>query len=96
MVYTVDMGLGAMLYVPNFIKIGSSIQKLLRGDTHRNRHTNSKFLRKAALFFFFQNKESKLKIFSYLTENTPYPLENQLIDSVYENNILFRLLSSGI
>jgi hypothetical protein len=28
------MGLGAVIYVPNFIEIGSGIQKLI-GDTHR-------------------------------------------------------------
>jgi hypothetical protein len=26
---------GAMMYVPSFIKIGSGIQKLMGGDTHR-------------------------------------------------------------
>jgi hypothetical protein len=30
------MGLGAVIYVPSFIKIGSGIQKLIRGiHTHR-------------------------------------------------------------
>jgi hypothetical protein len=31
MKYSVEMGSDTMIYVPNFIKIGSSIQKLLRG-----------------------------------------------------------------
>jgi hypothetical protein len=34
MKYAVEMGSGAMIYIPNFVKIGSSIQKLLgRGFT---------------------------------------------------------------
>jgi hypothetical protein len=31
MKYATDMGLGAMIYVPSFIKIGSGIQKLIEG-----------------------------------------------------------------
>jgi hypothetical protein len=31
MKYAVDMGSGAMIYVPNFIKTGSGIQKLMGG-----------------------------------------------------------------
>jgi hypothetical protein len=31
MKYAVEMGSGAMLYVPSFIKFGSAIQKLTRG-----------------------------------------------------------------
>jgi hypothetical protein len=33
MKYVVEMGSGAMIYIPSFIKIGSGIQKLIRGDT---------------------------------------------------------------
>jgi hypothetical protein len=33
MKYAVEMGSGAMVYVPSFIKIGSGIQKLIRVDT---------------------------------------------------------------
>jgi hypothetical protein len=34
MKYAVEMGSGAMIYIQSFIKIGSSIQKLMRvGDT---------------------------------------------------------------
>jgi hypothetical protein len=29
MKYTVEMGLGAMIYIPGLIKIGSAIQKLM-------------------------------------------------------------------
>jgi hypothetical protein len=31
---TVEIGLDAMIYIPSFIKIGSGIQKLLRGEIH--------------------------------------------------------------
>jgi hypothetical protein len=31
------MGSGAAIYVPSLIKIGSSIKKLIRGDTHTRR-----------------------------------------------------------
>jgi hypothetical protein len=33
MKYAAEMGSGAMIYIPSFIKIGSGIQKLTRGDT---------------------------------------------------------------
>jgi hypothetical protein len=45
------MGLGAMIYIPRFIKIGSSIQKLIRGDSQTHRQPA----------FIFQNEESGLK-----------------------------------
>jgi hypothetical protein len=32
MKYAVEMGSGAMIYIPSFIKIGSGIQKLLGGE----------------------------------------------------------------
>jgi hypothetical protein len=35
MKYAVEMGSGAMIYIPSFIKIGSGIQKLMRG-IHRH------------------------------------------------------------
>jgi hypothetical protein len=37
-VVAVEMGSGAMLYIPSFMKIGSGIQKLMGGggeDTHK-------------------------------------------------------------
>jgi hypothetical protein len=35
MKYAVEMGSGAIIYIPSFIKIGSSIQKLICG-IHRH------------------------------------------------------------
>jgi hypothetical protein len=39
MKHAVEMGSGAMMYIPSFIKIGWGIQKLVGGGTHR--HTDS-------------------------------------------------------
>jgi hypothetical protein len=33
MKYSVEMGSGAMIYIPSFIKFGSGILKLMRGYT---------------------------------------------------------------
>jgi hypothetical protein len=33
MKYAVEMGSGAMIYIPHFIKTGPGIQKLIRGNT---------------------------------------------------------------
>jgi hypothetical protein len=37
MKYVVEMGSGAMIYIPSFIKIGSGIQKLTEEDTQTRR-----------------------------------------------------------
>jgi hypothetical protein len=34
MIYAVEMGLDAMIYIPSFIEVGSGIQKLIGGDIH--------------------------------------------------------------
>jgi hypothetical protein len=39
MKYAVEMGSGAVIYIPSFIKIGSGFQKLIRGG---HRHTERK------------------------------------------------------
>jgi hypothetical protein len=33
MKYPIEMGSGAIIYIPSFIKIGSGIRKLIRGCT---------------------------------------------------------------
>jgi hypothetical protein len=38
--YAVEMGTGAMIYIPSFIKIDSAIQKLTGGE-EIHRHTDS-------------------------------------------------------
>jgi hypothetical protein len=56
MKYADEMGSGAMIYIPSFIKIGSVIQKLMGwGGLHRQ-HGNI-----ISLHLFFQNKASRLK-----------------------------------
>jgi hypothetical protein len=48
MKYAVEMGSGAMIYIPSFLMTGSAIQKLIGVDTHTNtdaytnRHTENK------------------------------------------------------
>jgi hypothetical protein len=37
MKYAVEMGSGAMIYIPSFTKIGSGIQKLKEEDTQTHR-----------------------------------------------------------
>jgi hypothetical protein len=60
MKYVVEMYSGAMIYISSFIKIGSAIQKLIRG-IHRqtDRQTDRREIAEA-YFYFFQNKESWL------------------------------------
>jgi hypothetical protein len=48
MKYAVEMGLGAMVYIADFIKIGSAIQKLIR-KIHR--YTDSMQIALACFFF---------------------------------------------
>jgi hypothetical protein len=37
MKYAVEMGSGAMIYIASFIRTGSSIQKLIGGDSQTHR-----------------------------------------------------------
>jgi hypothetical protein len=55
MKYAVEIGSGAMIYIPSFMKIGSGIQKLI-GRIHRQRGDH------ISLLSFLQNKETKLQI----------------------------------
>jgi hypothetical protein len=57
MKYAVEMSSSAMIYIPNFIKIGSSIRKLRVGDTQMHWHHGDLI----SLLLFSQNKESKPK-----------------------------------
>jgi hypothetical protein len=52
MEYAVEMGSGAMIYTPSFMKIGSNIQKLVRTITDRE-HGD----RISLLSFFFKMKK---------------------------------------
>jgi hypothetical protein len=56
--YTIEMGLGAVIYIPSLIKIGLDTQKLT-GGIHRQTHKQEGDL--ISLLLFFQNKERKLR-----------------------------------
>jgi hypothetical protein len=56
--YAAEMGSGAMIYIPSFIKIGSGIQKLIEADSQTHRQ-HGDFI---GLLLFFKNTESRLKI----------------------------------
>jgi hypothetical protein len=59
MKYAVEIGSGAMIYIPNFIKIGSGIQRLKGGINKYRQHGDliSPLFSLLSLFF----KESRLK-----------------------------------
>jgi hypothetical protein len=42
--HAVEMGSGALIYIPSFIKTGSGIQTLLGGGGYTYRHTDSKMI----------------------------------------------------
>jgi hypothetical protein len=48
-----------VIYIPNFVKISSGIQKLRRGGGGVDRHIAWRLHKPT---FIFQNKESRLKI----------------------------------
>jgi hypothetical protein len=50
MKYAVQMGLGAMIYIPSFIKIGSDIQKLIKVGWEINRNIARKFHKYIIIF----------------------------------------------
>jgi hypothetical protein len=58
MKYAVEMGSGAMIYIPSFIKTRLAIQKLMReyADTQTQRQHGYRI----SLLLFFQNTESRL------------------------------------
>jgi hypothetical protein len=53
MKYAVEMGSGAKIYIPSFIKVSSGIQKLI-GEIYRHRQYEDPI----NLLSFFQNRES--------------------------------------
>jgi hypothetical protein len=65
MKYAVEMGSGAMIYIPSFIRTGSGIQNLLRG-IHIQTHRQQGDLKSLSLFF--QNKESRLKTVKHTSQ----------------------------
>jgi hypothetical protein len=57
MKYAVELGSGAVMHLPSFVKIGSGILKLLRGDSQRDRLYGDRI----SLLSFHPNKGSYLK-----------------------------------
>jgi hypothetical protein len=58
--YIAEMSLGALIYVPNSVKIDSAIQKLIGGGgIHVQTDTQQRDL--ISLILFYQNKESRIK-----------------------------------
>jgi hypothetical protein len=55
--YAVEMGSGAMIYIPSFTKTFSGIQKLMGGGGIHRQHGDL-----ISLLLFFQNMESMPKI----------------------------------
>jgi hypothetical protein len=49
--WAVEMGSGAVIYVPSFIKIGSGVQKLI-GGIHRHTHRQQRDL--ISLLYFLK------------------------------------------
>jgi hypothetical protein len=39
--YAIEIDSDAMIYIPNFIKIGSDIKKIWRSDNHAHTHTHT-------------------------------------------------------
>jgi hypothetical protein len=58
MKYSVEMGSGAITYIPSLIKTGSDIQKFIGGEEF----TDTQHDDLISLLLFFQNKENRLKI----------------------------------
>jgi hypothetical protein len=52
MIYAIKMGSGTKIYIPNFIKIGSGIQRSMGGG-YTYRHTDSKMI---SLSYFYSFK----------------------------------------
>jgi hypothetical protein len=50
--YADEVGSSAMIYMPNFIKIGLGFQKLICGDTHAGAHTRQQGDLISLLLFF--------------------------------------------
>jgi hypothetical protein len=57
MKHAVEMGIGAMIYIPRYIKIGSDVQKLIEG---RDSQTYRQHGDSISLLLFFQNKKIRL------------------------------------
>jgi hypothetical protein len=57
-----DMGSGAMIYIPSFIRIRSGLQKLIAGGgSHKHTHTARRAHKLTFIFFSKQGEKDKYK-----------------------------------
>jgi hypothetical protein len=56
--YAVEMGSGAMMYIPNFIKTGSGIHELT-GNSQTHRHTDRMEIALPCFYFVKIRKQTK-------------------------------------
>jgi hypothetical protein len=65
MKYAIEVGSGAMIYIPSFIKIGSGIQKLMEGggytDTERRLHEPTLGKQANKIVVLIKNAKSSFK-----------------------------------
>jgi hypothetical protein len=86
--YAVEMGSGAMIYIPSFMKTGSGIQKLWwKGDSHTHIEQDDLM----SLLSFFQNKESRLIIlwFYYIRTNDKETSQNSECVELYLHSHMY-------
>jgi hypothetical protein len=72
MKYTVEMGSGAMIYMPSFIKIGSAIQKLIGGGNIQTQRQHGDHI---SLILFFISKDSRLITRMYVRQEAGWTSE---------------------
>jgi hypothetical protein len=63
MKYAVEMGSGAMIYIPSFINLGPGIHKLIEEDTQKHRQKGDLI----SPLLIFQNKGSGRKENNFIT-----------------------------
>jgi hypothetical protein len=61
MKYTIEIGSGVMIHILSFMKTGSSIQKLIAGDTRTHRQQGDLI----SLFLFFKARRVGYKHMEY-------------------------------
>jgi hypothetical protein len=89
MKYAVEMGSGAMIYIPSFIEIGSAIQKLMGGGgTQTPTDVDHKTLHR-----FFKTKEGRQKMRLSENFNAGFPLTpcSTIMSSCLNLNFIFRI-----
>jgi hypothetical protein len=69
MKYAVEMGTGAMIYIPSFMNTGPDIQKLLREiRTHTHRQQGDII----SILTFFEGKQTNKNMYSFTYRHTAF------------------------